>query len=296
MLVNQDSLRALFTGFKGDFNKQFAATESMWERIAMLSPSTKSEERYDWLGSIPGFREWVGERVVNNLGSHGFTLRNIPFELTIGVKRENIEDDNIGVYKPAIEMMGMQAKQHPDTLVFSLVREGFRRKCFDGQFFFDTDHPVLAADRTEVSASNWQGGDGPLWILLDTTKPIKPFIFQRRKDYTFVPMDSPTDEQVFTRGEFRYGVDARGAAGFGLWQLAYGSRQPLTRETYEAAYAAMQSLKKDGGDPLGVRPDLLLVPAAYRSSALEITKAEKLDGSTNINRDSAEALVCPWLD
>ena len=295
MIVNPQTVSALFTGFKGDFNKQFAAAESQWARVAMLSPSTKKEEHYRWLATIPGFREWVGERVVNNLKTHGYTLRNVPFESTIGVDREDIEDDSVGIYKPSIEMMGFNAKQHPDTLVFSLMRDGDRRKCFDGQFFFDTDHPVMVGG-SESSVSNWQGGSGPLWVLLDTRKPIKPFIFQRRKDYTFVAMDAPTDERVFTHGTFRYGVDARVAAGFGLWQLAYGSRQPLTKENYEAAYASMQGLKRDDGEPLMVKPDLLLVPSTLRATALTITKAENLNGTSNINRDTAEALVCPWLD
>lgn len=39
------------------------------------------------------------------------------------------------------------------------------------------------------------------------------------------------DEAVFTRKEFRYGVDCRDAAGFGFWQLAFANKRALTPTT-----------------------------------------------------------------
>jgi phage major head subunit gpT-like protein len=61
------------------------------------------------------------------------------------------------------------------------------------------------------------------WFLLDTKKPVKPFIFQRRKPAVFVSKDQPDDEGVFMKREYLFGVDSRDNAGYGLWQLAYGS-------------------------------------------------------------------------
>ncbi len=81
---------------------------------------------------------------------------------------------------------------------------------------------------------------------------IKPIIFQKRRDYQFVPMDSPDDEAVFSRKQFRYGVDARVNVGFGLWQLAYASKQALDVTTFGAAYAALMSIKGDNDKPLGI--------------------------------------------
>jgi len=61
------------------------------------------------------------------------------------------------------------------------------------------------------------------WMMLDTSKPIKPGIWQSRKTPAFVSMTNPDDEAVFMRGRFRYGVDFRGVAGALAWWLAYGS-------------------------------------------------------------------------
>jgi len=55
------------------------------------------------------------------------------------------------------------------------------------------------------------------------SKPIKPIILQIAKKIDFAALDSPTDENVFMRKKFLYGVDSIDNAGYGLWQLAYGS-------------------------------------------------------------------------
>lgn len=61
------------------------------------------------------------------------------------------------------------------------------------------------------------------WFLLDTTRPVKPFIFQERKKPVFVHQTDPQSEGVFERRKYKFGVEARAAAGYGFWQLCYGS-------------------------------------------------------------------------
>ena len=101
---------------------------------------------------------------------------------------------------------------------------------------------------------------------------------------------------MYTRKEFVYGVDARLNVGFGLWQLAYASKQTLDADNFNAAYEAMQGLKGDNERPLNIRPKLLVVPPSLRAVALEVVKAERnAAGATNINRDVVDVLVTPWL-
>jgi phage major head subunit gpT-like protein len=61
------------------------------------------------------------------------------------------------------------------------------------------------------------------WFLACLDKPVKPFILQIRQDARFISLDNPEDENVFMRKEFIYGVDYRGASGYGLPHLIYGS-------------------------------------------------------------------------
>ncbi len=295
MIINQQSLAAAFTGFKTLFQNAFAGAPSDFEKIAMVVPSTKAVEVYPWMGQTTAFREWIGDRVIQNLMAHDFSIRNKSFENTVGVNRDDMDDDSLGIYAPMISQLGIDAKQHPDQLVFALLAAGFTTLCYDGQNFFDTDHPVLSGG-AEVSVSNHGGGSGTPWFLMDMTRAVKPLIFQKRRDYSFVAMDAPNDEAVFTRKLFRYGVDARVNVGLGLWQLAYGSKQALDADSYAAARTAMMGLRGDNGKPLGIRPTLLVAPPSLEKQALEVLKAERdAAGATNVYRDTAQLLVTPWL-
>ena len=61
------------------------------------------------------------------------------------------------------------------------------------------------------------------WFLLDTTKPIKPFVYQPRKKPVFVSQVNLESDDVFNLKKLKFGAEARAAAGYGFWQLAYGS-------------------------------------------------------------------------
>jgi len=72
-----------------------------------------------------------------------------------------------------------------------------------------------------VVGDNLESDDA--WFLLDTTKAIKPFIYQERKKPTFVQQTDMSSDDVFNRKKFKFGAEARAAGGYGFWQLAYGS-------------------------------------------------------------------------
>ncbi|MTI82736.1 MAG: head protein [Firmicutes bacterium] len=292
MIVNQAALQSIYRGFKVIFNNALKEAKPSFTKVATVVPSTTKSEEYKWLGKVPRMRQWVGERAVQNLSAYGFTIKNKPYEATVGVDREDIEDDSIGLYNPIIQALGHSASMHPDELIFELLPDGFTRLCYDGQYFFDDDHKddggplqsnkgvaalspasysaaraqmmsfkdehnrslnivpnllvvppqldgmgreILLAERNANGATNVNRNTAELlvvpalsnnptaWFLMDTTKPVKPLIFQRRKKAEFVALDNPSDENVFMRKEFLYGVDCRDNAGYGLWQLAYGS-------------------------------------------------------------------------
>lgn len=58
------------------------------------------------------------------------------------------------------------------------------------------------------------------WYLFDTSRPIRPLLFQQRQAPNFVYRNQPTDDNVFWQKSFVYGVDARAAFGYALWFLA----------------------------------------------------------------------------
>ncbi|HBO4355094.1 TPA: Mu-like prophage major head subunit gpT family protein [Pseudomonas aeruginosa] len=295
MIINRANMQLLFTGFKASFQQGFGGLTPDYNPFVLRVPSSTSKEVYPWLGKTTGFREWVGDRVLQNLKLHDYTIKNKSFENTVTVDRDSIEDDTYGVFNPMMSQMGQDAAEHPGLLVYDMLANGFSRTCYDGQYFFDTDHPVTNSAGAEVSVSNFQGGSGTPWFLMDTGRVMKPLILQERKGYNFVALDRETDDNVFMRKEFVYGVDCRLNVGYGLWQLAYASRQDLTSDNFDAAFAAMQSMAGDKGRKLGIRPKLLVVPPTLRKKALEIVNAEQVNGTTNVNRNAVDVLVTPWL-
>jgi phage major head subunit gpT-like protein len=70
----------------------------------------------------------------------------------------------------------------------------------------------------ELSASGTNGATS-VWYLADLSAPIKPLILQKRKEVEFVSKTALTDDNVFFSREFIWGVDGRGAAGYGPWWL-----------------------------------------------------------------------------
>lgn len=299
MLLNATNFRSLYIAFSAAYQGGLGMAPSTYGRIAMEVPSTTRGNEYGWLGQMPRIREWVGERVVQGLSTYGYYIRNRNFELTIGVDRDDLDDDNIGIYSPLFTEMGRAAATFPDELAWPLLPAGLVTPCYDGQYFFDTDHPVLDASGNVTSVSNFGGGTGPAWYLIDQSRGFKPLIFQKRKTFDFVRMDAPTDEVVFDRKQFRYGIDGRCNVGFGFWQIAYCSKQNLDSAGYAAARAAMLAQRGDYGRPLGLlagAKPLLVVPTGLESQARTLLNAERDQaGATNIWRDTAELLMTPWL-
>ena len=239
MIINQDSIALAFKGFQTKFTDAFVATEVDWPRIAMEVPSQASDESYGWFAQFPNMREWVGARVVKNLSARGFNIKNKLFEATISVARTDFEDDRLGIFGPMLSEMGGNAKRHPESIIFGLLKTGFSSPSFDGQNFFDLLHPVMGEDGVTVTnVANTDGGAGTPWFLLDTSRAIRPIIWQTRMPYEFQAKTATFDENVFLNDEYLYGVRARANAGFGLWQLAWGSKQTLNPANYAAALKA----------------------------------------------------------
>ena len=92
MIVNQQSLRGIYVGFNTLFNRAFEGVTPLYTQIATTTPSTTDSETYAWLGDIPGMREWIGDREIQNLSASDYTIKNKDFELTVGVDRNAIEE------------------------------------------------------------------------------------------------------------------------------------------------------------------------------------------------------------
>ena len=284
-IINGENLKAISKAFKKEFQDSYAKVEVNYPKVATEVKSNTISTDYTWLGDFPKMKEWIGERDVQDLKAHKYTITKKRFELTIGMDRDFIIYDNLGMVKPRIQQMAHDGRTHYDELIFPLLEEN--GTCYDGKSFFATNHkvekknvsnlgdlPLTQANflSTRASMMNQKGENGKklgvkpniivvpaaleavalrlfkadqidgssnitkdmveilviadltddkAWYLMDTSRPLKPLVLQINKPIEFTAMDKADDEAVFTRAEFRYGLDSEDNAGYGLWQLAY---------------------------------------------------------------------------
>ena len=331
MEISANNLTTLFTGFDTIFQRGFEMAPSYYERLCSIVPSSTSQTIYPWLGRTTGFREWVGDRVMQALEAHAYTIVNKTFEDTVGIERERIEDDQYGVYSPVIEQLGWDAKTHPDQLIFGMMKAATTGAAvtigkitipvpigYDGLNLYHASHPVGPANETSAAVVSGavqpnldSGGSGAYWYLVDASRPIKPFIFQKRREYAVTRMNTATDEAVFAQRLFRYGVDVRCNAGVGLWQLTYASNKDLSNPAnYASAVAALRTIKSDAGVPFGSwngppSTRFLIVPPALEEVARQllhttfgagvINAAVSTIPISNVYQNDATLIVSEWL-
>src|SRR5258706_1226841 len=140
MIVNAGTLIALQKSYRALFMESFDAYNPYWQDVAMLVESPALSMNHNWLGRPPAMREWVDTKALEKLLGAEYVLSVKEWESTIEVYRPHIEADQLGGYRPRIQELGVKAKQHPDALLTAVRVAGASTLCYDGQFFYDTDH------------------------------------------------------------------------------------------------------------------------------------------------------------
>lgn len=139
MDINSANLAALQKTYNTLFQQGLSFTPPV--DIAFLFrdfPSTTAANFYAWMEQIPGFREWVGDRIFKNVRGQKFEILNRPWEDSVSMGKDEIEDDQYGVYAPLVQMMG----EAWALLKYKLPLEVLylNSTCFDGKAFFADDH------------------------------------------------------------------------------------------------------------------------------------------------------------
>lgn len=302
MIIKDSTLQALRTMVRAEFQQAFdaaVARDDYKELVTIITSNTKSNS-YAWLGNFPQMREWIGDRVINDMKESSYTIENKKYEATLGVDRTDIEDDNLGQYRVLAQTQGQETVDFFWRQIAKLIVGGFTSLCYDGQNFFDTDHPVYEkpdGTGTNKATSNVLGtGSGAPWFLLDLNRPLKPFIMQERMKPEYDEIKDVQNDTVFMKDKYLYGIRYRGNWGYGLWQQAVASKEELTAANFEKAYGMVESFKRDGGDPLGLKPTHLIVDVSNRAAAEAILLKQNLaDGESNTNYNRVKLVVCRWL-
>ena len=126
----------------GTFYKRLEQNPGAWwiDKLSMLFQSDQGSETYKWLGMAPVMRQWIGGRQAKGFRENGLTIENLDFEATIEVMVKELRRDKTGQVMVRIKELADRTNAHWAMLLSELVLGGASKLCYDGQYFFDTDH------------------------------------------------------------------------------------------------------------------------------------------------------------
>lgn len=229
MIINSSTLQGLRTSFSALYQSAYDASPVAFDQVCSTVPTNTASVTYGFLSKVPIMRKWVGQRQLNNLKEQAAQIFVDDYESTIEVDRNDIEDDNLGVYSQSFQMLGVAAKKHPDQLLRAALQGGTSTNGFDGVPFFSTLHPLSGSNQSNNFTTH-----------------------------------------------------------------------ALNATNYADVRSLMMSVAGEDGEPLGVMPDLLIVPPQLEGTARLILNGDFIsDGAgatiTNVFKGSARLLVVPEL-
>lgn len=155
MDITLASLNEIFVALDLRYQKAYEYAQPWHQEVVTVGPSGSRETKYGWIGKILRPRKWVGERTLLNLAAREYGIINDDFELTIEIERNDIADDQLGMYVQGIDLIGEQMKLHPDDLVYYLMTYGDSATQqatdigtlvnpigFDNLSYFNGSHPI----------------------------------------------------------------------------------------------------------------------------------------------------------
>lgn len=157
---------------RGEFFKMFQQTQakSYLGDLSMRVDSDREFEQYGWLGNVPLMREWDGGLQINEPTQYAWTIYNKLYEGTIGLSVDQIRRDKTDNFRTWAASLGKSAALNPVRLMSALMMAGTSALCYDGQFFYDTDH-VEGASGTQSNLISCDISEYPVTAHGTTTKP-----------------------------------------------------------------------------------------------------------------------------
>ncbi|MFM2126258.1 MAG: hypothetical protein RL328_2709, partial [Acidobacteriota bacterium] len=120
------------------------------DAVSNYFTSDQASEQYAWLDQVPALREWVGGRHAKGFLENGITIENKHFESTIEIALRDMRRDKTPQIQARIGELAERGNTHWASLLSTLIVNGESTVCYDGQYFFDTDH----AEGSSGSQSN----------------------------------------------------------------------------------------------------------------------------------------------
>ena len=158
MDINRKNMDFLFKSFSMNFASGIESVPDTWQKFCGSIQSGAAANVYPFLEQFGGMREWIGERQLKNVSTRKIEVVNRDFEDTVVIPRNDIEDDQYGIYATLIAQMGCNAgKIWQDLAIEALVSNP---AWIDDTAFFTADRvygdfPIVNNSKEELSAETY---------------------------------------------------------------------------------------------------------------------------------------------
>lgn len=151
MDINRANLATLFQGFNTQFATGFEQVPDTWKKFCGIIQSSAASNIYPFIEQFGGMNEWTDERTVKNYSSQKIEVVNRHFEDTVSIPRNDIEDDQYGLYGTLVGQMGYNAGRVWQDLAISAILSD--PTWIDTKKFFATDRTYGTAAISNKSTS-----------------------------------------------------------------------------------------------------------------------------------------------
>lgn len=149
-MVTGDDLDAARVGFHAAFlgSMELIGADPL-EQLYTTVPSDAPFEQWEWLGDLPGFEEWKGDRKLGGIDQFHLRIENKDWSSGIRIHQNQLADNRTGMLRVRIDQLAQKARRHRTDLMVKALINGFTGLAYpetgngigyDGAFFFSTTH------------------------------------------------------------------------------------------------------------------------------------------------------------
>lgn len=123
------------------FARQEQNPDLPWvDGLSNMFTSDQASETYKFLGQSPAMREWIAGRQAKGFTGQGLTIVNKHYEATLEIRKTDARRDKTSQIEVRVQEFYDRTRTHWPSLLSTLLMNGESSVCYDGQYFFDTDH------------------------------------------------------------------------------------------------------------------------------------------------------------
>ena len=151
-LDSRDVVSSFYLEYEGTRDAGWASI------VGMTVDSDRETEDVVWLGGAPELRQWLGGRHVDSPDKKSFTVTNVPYEATMGLKKADLRRDKTGFLRLRAGDMGRKANEHWEVLLSAELEAN--NNGYDGQALYSSTHDESGSNQdnelasTEIAAAN----------------------------------------------------------------------------------------------------------------------------------------------